>query len=541
MFQLRSAVRALAATALLVSSSTLAPAQEQLNWISATNFGHALEYANGDKVAVGRFNTLHTVWEDGALIKYSTSSDGYSWSTPELVAPGVPAAMPAIASDSNGTLVVVFVANPNAQGLGTIQMARKEWGAAGWGGCQLVDSGTQPDVHARSGKTHVTWTTINRVQYMQFPTASPPASVAFGEEIEVTACPGTGFVRPSVTVVRENCDPIVKVAYLRYSDETSNPDPVCASLITEVGPRVCSRDGAGAWSLEWDSIITATAPPQGVEAISLSLNSHYSSGHKFLAWSDTSNGASRTVLGRGLGGTWFTETLNTEATHVHIQSDRRSQTGRFRTAWVERDASGFIEFFDWNAAFRTGQWTSGGALNWEEASPVIIAATTGGATVGRPQATFWRRCHSGVMDTVEVVANVEGVCATMRIMNHMTANQTCPPAGPYGIDPCMYELMAVKYFAGMEESWIDTSELGDLVHLAEGRATYRNQLRETVNYTRLEWSSGRVIESSEGLLKLDSPEATVRAQATRQEVRVERLGRTDVYERAIAFDECGRK
>ena len=334
------------------------------------------------------------VWEDSGLIKYSTSNDGLSWTSPEVVAPGVPSGMPAIASDSNGTLVVAFVANPDAEGMGQIHYARKAWGATGWSHCQVVTSGTQPDIDARGGRVHLTWTTIDRVQYTTFPTTAPPAPMAFGEEIEISSCPNTGFIRPSVALVRESCDLVPKVAYLRYSDETTNPDGACASVMTEVGPRVCARDDDTAtWSLDYTDLVTEVTPSLSVEAISLSMNAQYTTGNTYVAWSDTSNGNSRTRLAHGRYGTWDAVTLGTDERHAHVAAKRNSLNGEYRVAWVSKD--GFLDFVDWDASFRTGQWHTGATPTWTDPVAINIPVTTGGATAGRPQATYWWKCSGG--------------------------------------------------------------------------------------------------------------------------------------------------
>lgn len=503
---------------------------QQLYSITGINGYGALDHSNGDKVANGRFNTLHTVWEDGALIKYSMSSDGVGWTTPQLVAPGLPSAMPAIASDSNGTLAVAFVSNPNANGMGAIHYAYKAWGATSWTVSKIVNSGTQPDITARSGKVHVTWTTINRVQYTSFPTNTPPAAMNFGEEIEITGCAGTGFVRPSVALARESCKLVPKVAYLRYSDETSNTDPVCTSLITEVGPRVCERDPvAGTWGLEYSDLVTATNPAQGVEAVALSMNAQYSTGNVFVAWSDISNGTARTHLAHGRNGTWNAVTHSNTDQHVHVAAKASSSVGEYRLAWVSRGPYMFLPFVDTDGQFRTGQWHSGATPTWTDPTSTFINAPIGGILVGHPQATFWGKCTSGLYDTVEAVAELENVCSTSGLSAHRTENQSCPTGGIIGINPC-HQVQHAYTYSDRFRSFIDVEEVGYPIEVGSNWLTYSVLAGERQGWVTVSWDRGRVVETWDGGFALDTPEASVRIESDVAETQVVRLASTDIYQ-----------
>ncbi|MEM1182416.1 MAG: hypothetical protein AAGM22_28980 [Acidobacteriota bacterium] len=538
---LRTVAFALAASSFILAAPHPASGQA-LSWIadlSGWSGWGALEHANGDKVAVGRFNTLHVVWEEGSLVKYSTSIDGYTWTTPELVAPGLPAALPAIASDTDGTLVVAFVANPDVDGLGTIQYARKAWGATSWTVSPLVNSGTQPDIDARAGRTHVVWTTFDRVQYTTFATQTPPPAMNFGEEIEVSACPNTGFIRPSVALPRKGCRLTPTVAYLRTSDETANPNPSCASLVTEIGPRVCTRnDSTATWSLDYTDLQTQTNPALGVEGFSLSLNAEYRTGNTFLTWSDTSNGNTRTRLARGRNGTWNATTLDTDERHAHVAAKRNSLSGEFRIAWVSKNGAG--PYADWDASFRTGSWGSGAAPTWTQPAQVITYAAGGGSAIGRPQATFWGRCAAGDYTTMEVLAEVEGVCSTTRLMNHIEPNQSCPPSAPIGlIDPCQ-KVYVTYTSSGADATRVDTSALGEPTETGDRSATITLKSEDgdygTVTF---EWDRGELVESSDGGFVISDRKATVRLHADGVRARLKRLPDNLIYDEIKPRELCG--
>lgn len=518
--------------ALLAALTWGASASAQLLYpVTTTNSWGGYTFSNGDKVAKGRFNTLHTVWEDGALVKYSTSSNGMWWTAPEIVAPGLPAAMPAISSDYNGTLAVVFVGNPDADGLGSIYYAYKTLNCMGWTVQKVVDSGTQPDIEARGGNVHLTWTTFQRVQYTTFPTTSPPPSMALGEEIEFTACPGTGFVRPSVALVRESCELVPKVGYLRYSDETDNPDAACASLVTEVGARVCARDQvAGTWALEYSDLTTATAPAEGVEPYSLSMNAQYSVGNTFLAWSDASDGTARTRLAHGRNGTWDAIDHSTEKQHVHVEAKRNSVDGDFRFAWISSEwLDPWVPFIDLDGQFRTGQWHSGLSPTWTDPTSTWIADAFGGSLAGQPNAIFWGKCSGGSYDTVEVLSEVEEVCFSQGISSHVTEDQSCPGITAVGIDPCNKHY-AVFTVSEAGETHVDVDELGSPVEFGQGWANYQVRTRQGSGWVRLTWDRGRLASTWDGGFSLDDADATVRLEAQGVDVELVRMPSSGHYD-----------
>ena len=533
-------VRRALAVAAVASALWASPATAQtLAEISITNWGNPLEFANGDNVCVGRFNTLHHVWQDGGLVKYSTSNDGYSWTNPELVAGFTPGSFPAITSDSNGTLVVAFVANPDADGVGTINIARKEWGGSAWAVSQVVNTGTQPDVQARAGRTHLAWSSISRVQYTQFPTSTPPASMSFGEEIEITGCAGTGFLQPSVALTRESCDETVKVGYLRYSDERTNPDGACTSIVTEIGPRVCSRDLSGTWTLEWDDIVQETNPAVGVEGFSFSMNAHYTSANVFAAWSDSSNGVERTVIGHGRLGNWSTQSMFATDHHIHVAANPRSSAGEFRVAWSKKD-TGSGDYRDENASYRTGTWTTGGGLVWGEPTPIQLNASQGGGWVERPNAVFWRRCYQSNYMTVEAIAHFESACNAPALRVHLHDGLPCPPGVIIGIKDCWQQHAVAFSHASVEGLAIDTEEFGDPVVVRDREIIFRSVAGDRRAFTRFRWDDGRVSQTWDGGMVIDNPFARVQAYSSDVDVRIQELRRTSIYEKAKERDSCRR-
>lgn len=504
---------------------------QPLAHISNVNYGYGfLTHSNGDKFTTGRFNTLHTVWEDGGIVKYASSTDGLSW-TPAAVVSSVPGYMPTITSDSYGNLAVAFAGSDGETvgSLGPIYYAYKIWGASSWTTSEIIQSGTQPDIDSLGKTIHLAWTTVERVQYTSFPTDAPlAASMAFGEEIEITACANTGFLHPSVIIVRESCDPVVKVAYLRYSDEIGSVG-ACAGAMTEVGPRVCKRDPSlsNPWTLEYTNLVTATSGT--VEAVSLSMNAQYTigaTGHAFLAWSDTSNGISRTHLAVGKAGTWADQQLYTEEYHVHVAAKKSGNEGHFRLAWVKKDSGWWLDFLDTQASFRTGKWLPGSPLAWTDPADTLINNSFGGL-IGRPQATFWAKCTSGNYDTVEAIAEVEGVCSTVRFMNHVTTGQPCPMITSLPYFECYKYAVQMYQFKSKNSAYFEVEGFSTpLVNEEKNTAVYSIvHNKTTVQAMQVTWfvkeNQKVYVETFEGMLKISPPNVNFRVSPLRDDINFE--------------------
>lgn len=499
----------------------------------------AMAHANGDKVVIGRFNTLHAVWQAENSIRYATSvsGEGGSWTAAAAVAPGLPGAMPAIASDTDGTLVVAFVANPNASGVGQIRYARKAWGAAGWSSpVEVVIAGTQPDIEARGGRVYLTWTSLGRVQFTSFPIDAPPAPLSVGEVIEGSSCANTRFLWPSLALVRESCQLVPKVAYLRQIDERNNANLACYSPTTQVGPRVRARNpSTGVWTQEFTDTVAASFPATGVSAVSLSLNAQYTSGHTFLAWSDTSNGNARARLAHGQNGLWSAVTLEPTPLHTHVAVKPDSPMGDYRLAWVKRDgihAPTFL-FLDFDAAFRTGRWTSGPSPTWLDPLPTILMGNSG-ASAGHPQATYWSRCFDHSLTTVQALAVTSLEFITPAIQEHYVDQQPCPAGSTVGVNPCLVRLSALV-FSSRAKTHVDTSELGVPLRFGRGWAEIALSQGGKEGRATLTWDGGEVIESGPDYFVIDQP--GVRLEIAEATHRVELVRLADNYD----YDELVRE
>ena len=492
----------------------------------------SLADSHGQKIATGRYNSLHVAYEKGSLIRYATSADGASWTNSIAVNDGAsPGEYPAIAVDSYGNVAIVYAANIGANGLGQIWFAHKPFGGS-WTKQKIVNSGTQPAIAAKGNQVYITWTTFSTIQYMTFTTTAPPAPINLGEELEADPCPDSGFVKPSIAVVKIPCEPVeVRIAYLRYSDEIGNTDPGCASLETEVGARLCVRDNtSNNWSLEYSNLLTVINNTNGVEPISLSLNANYHKRDVYLAWSDISNNNARTMIAHGKDGAWTDTQYANTMNHIHVAAKNNSN-GTFRIARVS-DPGGWDPFVHWTEAFyRTGTWSGTGSLSWNEPEQQIH---DWGPLIGRPQAHFWTRCSGGNYYQIHFLCEKEVICNAPELATDLEVTTGCPPVGGISVAfPChAYELYAVERVTpGGNVVVIDGSELGTLVYAEGNEAVFR---ADEV-YVTVSWTQGKVLATSETGVEITNFAGDLRTDARgvdviwdEQDVTYKNAGKPDV-------------
>lgn len=150
-----------------------------------------LEFGNGNKIGVGRYNHIHSVFANGdpnsslsdvVYTHYDPLDPNYPWSEFWLANNGT-SYQPALAIDNgllvnNGLAAVVWVSKPCAQNpYGSIYYAFQTqlncttcWSNPR----QIVYQGAEPSITAVNGTIHLTWTTGDRAQYTSFPRTSPP-------------------------------------------------------------------------------------------------------------------------------------------------------------------------------------------------------------------------------------------------------------------------------------------------------------------------------------------------------------------------------
>ncbi len=481
--------------AILATSGALALSERPAtaNWWDAISYlpgSNALEYSNGQKIITGRYNILHAVYQQYGEILYSNSTDGFTWSAPVQLACGVAGTNPAIASDSYGKLGVVWV------DVATDSLYYVSWDGSSWSmPSQVVANGMEPSIVARGSSVHLTWSTGDAVRYATFPTLTP--ALVAGEVVESTACPGTTFRYPSITLVANPCNPpIPLVGFLLARDEQTSP-PGCLNVTTSVGPRVWKRDNTlGTWNLSWSNLRLNSAAGSSVEPVSFSISSRFSWGEVYVGYSDVQNGVPRSEVGHGKGSFWSAPvSISSQRQDVHVRASELSSSpiGSFRVA--TNTDNGPSDYFD--AEYRDGVWAGTGALSWT--TPTTL--TTGPPAV-HPHAHWWRRCSAGTQ--VKTFVFAEGDLATC----------TCPGgSGSFlGIEgevvtPCpnvglttlpYYACHKVQLATGVVTTGsgsvlgVDAAEAGVVKALTDRSATITTPSGGTIT---ISWRTGRVVGS----------------------------------------------
>jgi hypothetical protein len=369
-----------------------------------------LEFGNGNKIAVGRFNHLHAVFANldaNSLTNdifyvdmgYDTtnSTDPYLWTENQLSFDGV-SSQPSVAVDGSGLAVVVWVSRPSASNpLGGIWYVRQT--TVNCPSCwsqprQIVYQGAEPSVAAANGTVHLTWTTGDRVQYTSFPIASPPSlPLWLGEVVDFTNCPNTHFHQPSIALAFPPCQTLsVRIASLLSANEQA-VSGTCHSAATQSGPRVYERDGSTqTWSTVFQEVTSNTTANQtGPEAVSISMNANRITGDFYLAWSDVQNGAGRTRVGHGKGITWdVSQPVSPQSHDVHVAARSGGVAGHFRLA---------LGGPGWStgAYTQTGKWSGG--LTWT--GPAITIPDSTLTLAAHPEAMYWSRCASNQLREIK--------------------------------------------------------------------------------------------------------------------------------------------
>lgn len=485
--------RILAALSLTLAFTSSAGASPDIMF--GTAFQPSLEHGNGNKIVVGRFNTLHAVFFDSAIY-YSTSADGDSWSPKVQVNPsGQFGKFPAIAVDSAGNVGVAWVASPDANGVGAIRYSRKAASSSVWTTSSWSTTGAEPSLVAHGTTMHLAWTQIQRVRYSTFPTMSPPATMT-GEIIESTTCTATGFRKPAIAMVNDPCKaPIARVGFLTYVDEQASSGS-CQSPITRVGPHVFQRDNLSAtWSLIYDDTRTSSLATSTVEPVSLSMTSNFSSGSTFLAWSDVQNGAARTKLAHRQTTGWVTEPFNSQRMHVHLRANSStSAPTEFRFSWT--GGGGFDPFFSTFTQRNTSTW-AGPSPSWGSS----VAIDNDGALTGRPQTLYWKRCSAGQLSTVNAYFEAEQPCFTSSVASDFSTTPGCPIT-PIGVAvACKQQavLLASLLVGSGPGVVIDVGDVGSLTQVGDTSAVVRTADGKSATIL---WSRGSAAAHSDSTLTL---------------------------------------
>lgn len=356
-----------------------------------------LEFGNGNKIAVGRFNNIHATfvynYPQGPVseIIYAYFDQASATWIDQFVSWDSISSMPTLAVDSYGMPAIAWVSKPANDPLGSIWYSYQTvtncptcWSQPR----KIAYFGIEPSIAIENGNVHLTWTTRDRVQYTSFPRTAPPTTPLFlGEVVESTNCANTRFHKPSIALAHPPCGTLtVKIASLLTANEQSSPGS-CQSADTQVGPRVAERNSTTqVWSTVFQEVVSDPTPNQpDPEAHSISLNANRATGDFYLAWSDEQDQAARTRVAHGNGANWdASQLIDNQSHHVHVAAKPGGYLGHFRLAVSDTGWST-------SAYTQTGKW-SGGSLSWTSSTAAVSDSSYG--LTGHAQALYWRRCAS---------------------------------------------------------------------------------------------------------------------------------------------------
>lgn len=488
-------------------------------------FGSNFDETNGDKVIVGRQNTLHTVFESAGQVYHAMSVDGITWEEPMLIGGFAGARRPTIASDTDGTLVVAAIGGSNADGFGELSLARLAWGDDEWWMTHLTANAAEPDLVVRGGTVHVTWTNGVEALYFSYPTFTPPNEGAEGEVVRVFPCEGVKVSKPSITLARHDCVPTLYIGYMLEFDSKDYPCSDCWQDFNWVSPYVHSKVEGESWQGEFSDPANVWFPDSDAESVSFSINANYRSGDVFLAWSDANNGVERTKVAHTDGnGTWDIAQIYGDARKVHIAADKRSSSTSFRVAAVPRGPFQ-PEFFAPGAEYRTGTWDNS-SPTWTFDTD-LVDAQFGNSSIFHPQAVIWSRCTNPAYTEVKAVGQFDDG-PHYELRSYRQSQNGCPNLPPAYGQLCPEDLIVLgtKVPAGL---LIDTEDLGDFVSIDERTATFRLRGAQGSTQVRMRWNSGRVYSSGPGHILVDDANAEVTIQSTGSVIRYRLLPRVEAF------------
>ncbi len=492
------------ALALLLAAAGAATASDYVD--STVVSTPALAWGSGNKMEVGRYNSLHAVYSRQWEVLYVSSLDGDDWTIPTTLSTGwYEVGTPAIAIDGGGRPAVVWWEDDGTPG-GMVYYAFRPLGSTAFQVSPLAIGGREPAIAARGGNVYVTWSNGNAIQYTSFPTTSPPGSpLVIAEVVESTTDPATQLIRPAITTVRENCLPAPKIAYLVVCEEQGNPGS-CGADTTRVGA-VVERLASGAWTPVYDGTVADSTPGGTVAGWGLSLASHYVNRDLYLAWSDENGIGPRTVLAQGRDASWATSPYDSERHHVHVRANNFSWggTGQFRLALATDDD------FDGSAIYRSGNWSNAGALSL----PGSGAAVNPYRPVRLPQVQFWRICHYTITGSSFLKLYFEEETPHPLTPPQVVTDYwhhdllSCGYVAPLiALHPCEARRVAMAgvNVGGSEGTAIDVSDLGVLTKVSDEGATLTTVDGKTVTVS---WTGGRPVHSDEGALLITAPRRQV--------------------------------
>lgn len=368
----------------------------------ASGAATAVEATNGKKVVFAG-GTFHAVFSAGGVVRYTSSSDGITWSASQIV-DATNAQHPTIAVAADGTVGVAY-ARGFSGGAGSVHYARRPAGGS-WQTPVLVTSdgnstsSRNPSIVADGNTMHLAWARGARIHYASFP-ASQSASLAAAEGVNSPLALGVTASLPAVMVgPGPSGTRVIRVAFFEnIGPSAGNPGTVWFH-IGERGPT------SWPYPIYFDAAdYTSTAT-----VVSSSIDVNPSTGDSYAAGSSIIDGAGRTFLVREntlTPGASFVyhEILPTSAAQISVAARTEQCQSRFRVM-VSTPWNGYG-----TAWVRKGTWTSGSSPTWIDPAPVSLPAPSRAATALLTSKTIpgtgQSRTYHGVFEQVLGAGNYE--------------------------------------------------------------------------------------------------------------------------------------
>ena len=351
----------------LVGETADALTTSQITSYSASSF----ELPNGKKVVIVG-NVLHAVFRSSGTIKYTSSTDGVTWTAPVTV-DSTPARDPSIAVATDGTVMVAYVRNPISFA-GTIHIARRPPLSLVFDPpfaiTSTADANTSknPSLVANGTTLHLAWSRATEIKYASFPSTQTSA-LAAAENVYTT--PGSAVYQAAMMVGPGPSGSIARIAFVETRPITPNPPHAPSGGLN----LIIRERGVSTWSqVYFDSGTFFSSMQLG----SVSADVNPATGDAYVAVSRTIDGAPWTALiheNTQTAGNAFSYNLlyPTTAPLVSVAARTEGCQSRFRVV----NSTPFSGHG--TADYRTGAWT-GGALTWIEGAPVSLPGTSRGGT-----------------------------------------------------------------------------------------------------------------------------------------------------------------
>ncbi len=372
--------------------------------VTPAGVGQHMSTAAGTKVVVGPGNKLHAVYQDVDRIKYITSADGVTWTSPAIIG-DMEASSPTIAVAADGTIGVAFVKRVgfSRQIHYTFKPPNSAWNPSfritahspSLGGDSL------PSLVALGNTMHLAWSSAQAGLYQGLAYAN------FAANRTVPLSSAEGFTPsdyfeclnwrgpPAIAVSHlsaGDASPRVRVAYFE-SGANCTPQPYIALVVAER-----SANG-GAWTDVHRQEFAGTAELDGA---SLSHAAIPTTGHFYAAVSYAPNGVGTTEL--HYDNAWdaapfkrVTLLADTSVVDVTAQLVDCVPSFRYAISDVNQGADGHGP-----TSYRTGRWIGAAAApTWTDSMPIQINSSGTNA-----EALFFRKA-SGASTTRFVPAVYE--------------------------------------------------------------------------------------------------------------------------------------